>query len=85
MASGGKKAGKVSGKGRGDQVRWLARDIRQTDQVSEGKPAIQPRPRKLPDCRNCADLCCGLSRALVTEAFELGVTSMSRKVSLSLY
>ena len=85
MASGGGKAGKASGEGHGAQVRWLARDVRQTDQGSEGKPAVQPRTRKLPDCKNCADLCCGLSRALVSEAFELGAISMSRKVSLSLY
>ena len=84
MASDGGKAGKVNGEGHGDQVRWLARDVRQTDQGSEGKPAIQPRTRKSPDCKNCADLCCGLSRALVCEAFKLWVIDMSRKVSLNL-
>ena len=84
MASSGGKAGKVNGEGHGAQVCWLAHDIRQTDQGSQGKPAVKPRTRKLPDCKNCADLCCGLSRALVSEAFELGAISMSRKVSLGL-
>ena len=85
MASGGGKAGKASGEGHGAQVRWLARDVRETDQGPQGKPAGQPRSQKLPDCKNCADLCCGLSRVLVSEAFELGAISMSRRVSLNHY
>ena len=93
MASGGGKAGKAAGEGHGagraggegHQVCWLARDVRETNQGSQGKPAGQPRSRKLPDCKNCADLCCGLSRALVLEAFELGAISMSCKVSLNHY
>ena len=83
MAS-GRKAGKGDGEGHGDRVHWLAQDVRQTIQGSEGKPAVKPKTRKLPDCRNCADLCCGLSRALVSEAFGLGVIDMFRKVSLNL-
>ena len=83
MASGG-TAGKGDGEGHGKRVHWLGQDVRQTNQGSEGKPAVKPRTRKLPDCRNCADLCCGLSRALVSEAFRLGVIDMSRKVSLNL-
>ena len=83
MASGGGKAGKGGEEGPDAQVHWLGRDCCETKQ---GKPAAQvqpqPRTRKVPDCRNCEDLCCGLSRALVSEAFELGAITMSRKVSL---
>ena len=83
MASGG-FSGKGNGEGDGKRVHWLAEDVCQTIQGSEGKPAAKPRTRKSLDCRNCGDLCCSLSRALVSEAFELGVIDMSRKVSLIL-
>ena len=86
MASGGGKAGKGGKEGSDAQVHWLARDCRETNRGSQVKPATQvqpqPRTRKVPDCRNCEDLCCGLSRTLVSEAFELGAITMSRKVSL---
>ena len=95
MASGGGKAGKAggeghsagksSGEGHSSKVRWLARDVCETGQGPQEKPSGQPRTRKLYDCRNCEDLCCGLARALVAEAFELGAVTMSRKVSLGHY
>ena len=92
MASGGGKGGKAAGEGHGAgraggeghgaPVRWLAQDIRETEQGHQEKPAGQSRPRKLFDCKNCEDLCCGLACALVAEAFELGAITMSRKVIL---
>ena len=86
MASGGGKAGKGGRKDPDAQVQWLARDCRDEYRGTPVKPAAQvhpkPRTRKVPDCRNCEDLCCGLSRALISEAFNLGAINMSRKVSL---
>ena len=83
MASGG-FSGKGSGKRDSQKVHWLAEDVRHTLRGSEGKPAAKPRTKQSLDCRNCGDLCCSLSRTLVSEAFELGVIDMSRKVSLIL-
>ena len=90
MASGGGKGGKAAGEGHGAgraggeghgaPVRWLAEDIRETEQGRQEKPAVQPKLRKLFTCKNCEDLCCGLARELVSEAFELEKITMSRKV-----
>ena len=86
MASGGGKAGKGGRENSDAQVKWLAWDCRDEYRGSPAKPAAQvhpkPRTRKVPDCKNCEDLCCGLSRALISEAFSLGAITMSRKVSL---
>ena len=92
MATGGGKGGKAlgeghgacraGGEGHGTPVHWLAQDIRETGHKRREKPAGQPRPRKLFDCNTCEDLCCGLARELVSEAFELGEITMSRKVIL---
>ena len=86
MASGGGKAGK-GGKGSSDnQVKWLARDCCEEHGGSGAKPGAKvqqkPRTRKVPDCRNCEDICCGVARALISEAFDLGAITVSRKVSL---
>ena len=83
MASGGGKAGK-GGKGSSDnQVKWLARDCREEHRAKPGAKVQQkPRTQKVPECRNCEDICCGVSRALISEAFDLGVITVSRKVSL---
>ena len=87
--AGGGKGGRAFGEGLGaggegpeTPVRWLAQDIRETGHKRQEKPAGQPRPRKLLDCTTCEDLCCGLARELVSEAFELGEITMSRKVIL---
>ena len=86
MASGGGKAGKGGKESSDAQVKWLARDCRDEYRGAPVKPAAQvhpkPRTRKVPDCRNCEDICYGLSRALISEAFDLGAITVSRKVSL---
>ena len=35
-----------------------------------------------PNCYNCSGLCCALPRAFIEEAFALGATDLSPKVSL---
>ena len=47
------------------------------------KPISQSFSVKLggPDCSLCQGICCGVARALVEEAFGLGVTNLSPKVS----
>ena len=86
MASERGKAGKGVREGHDNQVHWLARDVRETDRDSQGKPAAQEgrqsRTRKAPECKNCQDLCCGLARAFISEAFGVGAITASRKVSL---
>ena len=78
----GRGAGWAGGEGHGTQVNSLAQDIRETEQGEQGagrrreKPAGQPRPRKSFTCSTCEDLCCGLARELVSEAFELGKITM---------
>ena len=86
MTTGGGKGGKAFGEGHGacraggegpeTPVRWLAQDIRETGHKRREKPAGQPRPRKSFTCTTCEDLCCGLARELVSEAFELGEITM---------
>ena len=86
MASGGK----------GDKpkkINWPARDCRpeyggakpkaKGQPKGQAKPISQPRPVKLggPDCTLCSGVCCRVARALVEEAFGLGVTNLSPKVS----
>ena len=69
-------------------INWLARDIRETEQGEKGlgrrqeKSSVQQKPKKSFTCVTCQDLCCGLARELVTEAFGLGKVTMSRKVIL---
>ena len=98
MSGGRGKGGKVIGEGRGAgwageeghgaHVNWLTRDIRETERGEQGtgrraeKPSVQQRPKKSFTCSTCQDLCCGLARELVTEAFGLGEVTMSRKVIL---
>ena len=86
MASGGGKAGKGSKESSDAQVKWLARDCREENKGSVAKSGAQvqpkPRTRKVPDCRNCKDISCGISCALISEAFDLGAITVSRKVSL---
>ena len=53
------------------QPKGRAQPIRQRHEVKIGGP----------DCTLCTGLCCGVSRALVEEAFSLGVTTLSPKVS----
>ena len=85
MASGG-KGGKGSKGNSSGQVKWLARDCRPEFGGDEARPSAKvqqkPRTRKGPECRNCDDICCGVSRALISKAFDLGAITVSRKVSL---
>lgn len=89
MASGG-------GPGDKPKTNWPARDYRpeyggnggarpkaKVQPKSRAKPVSQPRPVKLggPDCTLCTGVCCGVARALVEEAFGLGVMKLSPKVS----
>ena len=95
--SGAKGGGKATGtrprivttrsnEGREDNVNYPARDIR-LDEVEGTGTRVErsgsQRPRHVPryTCGTCHDLCCGLARELVTTAFGLGRTSMSRWVS----
>ena len=86
MASGGGKGGKGGKGSSSSQVKWLARDCRQEFGGSGARPGAQvqqrPRTRKGPECRICDDICCGVSRALISKAFDLGAITVSRKVSL---
>ena len=88
MASGGGKGGKGGNRDSDDQVKWLARDCRQEFGGPAARPGAKvhhkPKPRKGPECRNCEDICCGVSRALISEAFDLGAITVSHKVSLGL-
>ena len=85
MASGGKggKGGKGDCSGQG---KWPARDCRPEYGGPVSRPGsrvrLNPRSRKGPDCRICDDICCGVSRALISKAFDLDCITVSRKVSL---
>ena len=71
-----------AGEGSGDEVTWLARDVRETGRGEQGA-GRQPsgaRPKKRYSCATCHDLCCGLARELVATAFGLGKVTMSPKV-----
>ena len=73
-----------AGEGPGDEVVWLARDVRETDKGEQG-PGLQERPsgakpKKLYSCATCHDNCCGLARELVATAFKLGKVTMSPQV-----
>ena len=73
-----------AGEGPGDEVVWLARDVRETDKGEQG-PGLQEkpsgaRPKKRYSCATCHDNCCGLARELVATAFKLGKVTMSPKV-----
>ena len=60
---------------------YPARDIRYEE--GQGTHVAKPngqRPSKY-TCSTCQDLCCGLARELVTKAFGLGKSSLSRRVS----
>ena len=50
---------------------------------ARAQPIRQPSEVKLggPDCTLCTGLCCGVARTFVEEAFGLGVTHLSPKVS----
>ena len=86
---GGKAVGcrprSTSNRSSGDgEDHYLARDIR----YEEGKgthisKTDSQRPSHVPKytCSTCQDLCCGLARELVTLAFGLGKSSLSRRVS----
>ena len=54
---------------------------------ARAQPIRQPNKVKLggPDCTLCTGLCCGVARALVEEAFRLGVTTLSPKVRKSYF
>ena len=86
MASGGGKGGKGGKGSSSDQVKWPARDCRPEFGGPEARPGAKgrqnPRTRKGPDCHICDDICCGVSRALISKAFDLGYITVSHKVSL---
>ena len=86
MASGGGKGGKGGNGSSNDQVKCPARDCRPEFGGPSPRPGAQvqqkPKTRKGPECRNCEDICCGVSRALISKAFDLGAITVSRKVSL---
>ena len=63
---------------------YPARDIRYEE--GQGTNVAKPngqRPCHVPKYTRstCQDLCCGLARELVTKAFGLGKSSLSRRVS----
>ena len=65
---------------------YLARDVRLYRMEGSGartEKSGSQRPRHVPryTCGTCHDLCCGLARELVTTAFGLGRSSLSRWVS----
>ena len=89
------KGGKLLGEGRGagrqgdvgesgDEVVWLARDVRETAKWKQGSGRYEKpsgaKPRKRFACATCHDNCCGLARELVATAFNLGKITMSPKV-----
>ena len=66
--------------------RYPARDVRLYGMEGSGtrtERSGSQRPRHVPryTCGTCHDLCCGLARELVTTAFGLGRSSLSRWVS----
>ena len=72
--------------GRGDEIVYPARDIRSEGYQGPGRRLERSgsqRPRHVPryTCGTCQDLCCGLARELVSTAFGLGRSSLSRWVS----
>ena len=73
-----------AGEGPGDEVVWLARDVRETDKGEQG-PGLQEkpsgaRPKKRYSFATYHDNCCGLARELVATAFKLGKVTMLPKV-----
>ena len=71
--------------GGGNEDHYPARDIRYEMEGSGSRTerSSSQRPRHVPryTCGTCHDLCCGLARELVTTAFGLGRSSLSRWVS----
>ena len=69
----------------GGEDRYPARDIRfeVEGQGTRSDRTSSQRPRHVPryNCGTCHDLCCGLARELVSTAFGLGKSSLSRWVS----
>ena len=63
--------------------RYPARDIRYGEGQGTHTAKTGQRPSHVPKytCSTCQDLCCGLARELVTMAFGLGKSSLSRWVS----
>ena len=57
-----------------------------------GQPQVRAKPPRQaaeakiggPDCLICTGICCTMARAFVEEAFGLGVTNLSPKVSLGI-
>ena len=86
MVSGGGKGGKGGSRNSDDQVKWPAQDCRHEFGGPAARPGAKvhqkPKTRKGPECRNCEDICCGVSRTLISKAFDLGAITVSRKVSL---
>ena len=86
---GGKAVGcrprSTSNRSSGDgEDRYPARDIRYEEgQGTHTAKTGGQRPCHVPKytCSTCQDLCCGLARELVTKAFGLGKSSLSRRVS----
>ena len=69
-----------------DEDNYPARDVRLYGMEGSGtrtERSSSQRPRHVPryTCGTCHDLCCGLARELVTTAFGLGRSSLSRWVS----
>ena len=90
-----RKGGKVVGGGRGaghqealeghgEDVVWLARDVRLTGKGGQGSGQIEKpsgaKPKRRFSCATCHDNCCGLARELVAVAFKMGKVTMSPKV-----
>ena len=69
----------------GGEDRYPARDIRYEEgQGTHTAKTGGQRPSHVPKytCSTCQDLCCGLARELVSTAFGLGKSNLSRWVSL---
>ena len=69
----------------GGEDRYPARDIRYEEgQGTHTAKTGSQRPSHVPKytCSMCQDLCCGLARELVSTAFGLGKSNLSRWVSL---
>ena len=69
----------------GGEDRYPARDIRYEEgQGTHTSRTGSQRPSHVPKytCSTCQDLCCGLARELVSTAFGLGKSNLSRWVSL---
>ena len=93
MASGGqdRKPGKVNYPSRDARRKYGGPGLgaepkpRGQSQV-RAKPPRQMNEAKIggPDCSICTGVCCTMARAFVEEAFGLGVTNLSPKVSLGM-